>query len=296
MTSTSDGTDATFRYDPKHVETPCGRLAIFDEGEGEVVVLVHGLVGSFMHFQHVAPELVRTHRVIGIDMPGCGGSERCAHTYSVNTYAHALLDALTALGVERATLVGHSAGGQVVARAAAMAPHRVSRLVMLNPSGLQGYPRVLRYASRVLLHPRLVAALLGATAHRIIDFIFHQKNEYTAQFAREQTAATGEVDTLLLEMGKVFRDIGPDLLAPGIIDNAHALRMPMLVIWGDRDRLAPLKRVRRAVGKLPGAKLHVIERCGHMPMIESPGETLSVILPFLLAAVAEASPAAVGGR
>jgi pimeloyl-ACP methyl ester carboxylesterase len=282
MGRSKDEAGSTFPYATRHLDTPYGRVAVMDEGgRGEVVILVHGLVGDFTHFEHVIPRLVPSARVIGIDMPGCGASDSPKRgPHSIDCYARTVLHVMSMLDIDRATLVGHSAGGQVCATAASMAPRRVARLVLLNPSGLRGYPRPIRLVTRLALHPRLVAALLGATAHRILDFIFHQKNEFTEHFARSQVGREPRKD-LLHNMGRVFRDLVPELMSAAVVELADDLVMPVLVIWGDRDRLVPLAMVRDVVTKIRTARLEVIERCGHMPMIEYPEETARLILRFL---------------
>jgi pimeloyl-ACP methyl ester carboxylesterase len=287
MMESGPATSGYFPYPTRLLDTPYGRMSVFDEGHGEAIVLVHGLVGNFTHYKYIAPALVERFRVIGVDLPGCGGSERAVDRYTVGRCAYALLSAMTQLGVDRATLVGHSAGGQVVARAAATDPRRADRVVLLNPSGLSSYPLPLRLAARYVLHPRLVARLLGASVERILNFVFHRKNSFTTQFLRDQMSYADHALTpreqMLLDMGKVFRDLGPELLEASVVRHAEHLTMPVLVVWGDRDRLVPVGRVRAAVAGIPGARLHIIEDCGHIPMVETPDETLDAILPFLRA-------------
>ncbi|MCC6645632.1 MAG: alpha/beta fold hydrolase [Polyangiaceae bacterium] len=278
--ATLDPPGARFRYEPRSHDAPSGRVAYFDEGEGEALVFVHGLVGSFTHFQYILPALAGRYRLIGVDMPGCGESGHADAHQTIDTYASAVLSLLDARGVRRATLIGHSAGGLVVSRVAELSRDRVARLVMMNPAGLRGYVRPLRVAARVVLQPPVVAVLLGVFVERILDHVFCARNDYTRHFAAEQTGRYPK-HKLLYGMGRVFHDIVPDLMRPGVLDARHALEMPVLVIWGDTDRLVPLKKVKAAVGRLPRAELQVIHACGHMPMIEAPEETLRLLGDFL---------------
>jgi pimeloyl-ACP methyl ester carboxylesterase len=274
---TTTTTMRTFPYATRFIDTPHGRIACFDEGEGPPVVLVHGLGGDFTHFEYVAPAL-REFRLIGMDMPGCGESCKPATRHTIERYAQATLDALTALGIERATLIGHSAGGLVCTQAALLAPDRVDRLILINSAGLRGYSFPERLVARALFRPWILRILLRANAHRILGRAFGERNEHTRKFAKD---VIGNPRATLPDLCKVFADLIPDLLMPTVAQNGHRLTMPTYIIWGARDRLVPLATVERAAGKVPRARLEVLASCGHMPMIERPAETAALLLSFL---------------
>lgn len=272
-------------FETRHAETDLGRIAYFDEGSGDALVFVHGLVGTRQHFLHVAPAFAATRRVIGLDLPGCGHSVKPRARVSIRMYADTVLSVLRGLSVERATLVGHSAGGQVVATAALIAPERVERLVLINSAGLRRYPFVVRMTGRALMRPWLVSRVLGPSAGWILRQVFHQKkNKYVEQFVEESTDARRDPAlrrAALVDMGKVFHDLAPDLLTPTVRLNAGRLAMPTLIVWGDRDRLVPLEAVGGIARSFPRARLEVIRDCGHMPMIEEPRATIDLMRAFL---------------
>jgi pimeloyl-ACP methyl ester carboxylesterase len=272
-------------FETRFAHTRLGRVAYFDEGVGPPLVLVHGLVGTRGHFAHVAPAFVETHRVIGVDMPGCGGSDKPATRLSIQGYAETLLELLGALGIERATLAGHSAGGLVVATAALLAPHRVERLALINSAGMRSYPLASRLLGRALMRPWLVARLLGLSSNWILGQIFHQKkNQFVDQFVEESRSGGRDPAVrrqILGEMGKVFHDLAPDLLTATVMLSAPKLDMPTLIIWGDRDRLVPLATVEGIAARFPDARLEVIRDCGHMPMIEEPQRTIDIMRAFV---------------
>lgn len=272
----------SFPHATRFARTPHGALAYFDAGQasyGEPLVFVHGLGGDFTHFEHLARDLARDHRVIGVDMPGCGGSCKPSRRHTIRGYAEALLALLDHLGLPRATLVGHSAGAQVCAAAAALAPARAARLVLINASGLRGYPAPMRWAARALFREVLLEPVLLRSADWILANVFARDNAHTRKFHREATGRPRY--PLLPEMSKVFHDLVPDLMTPTVVRSADRLAMPTLVVWGRQDRLVPLATVERATRALPDARLVVIDRCGHMPIIEAPEETLAAIRSFL---------------
>jgi pimeloyl-ACP methyl ester carboxylesterase len=280
-------------FETRYAETRLGRVAYFDEGEGEPVVFVHGLVGTRTHFAHVAPAFAETHRVIGVDMPGCGHSHKPTSRLSIRAYADTLFELLSGLGIERSTLVGHSAGGLVVATAAMQQPHRVDRLALINSAGMRAYPLPSRLVGRAIMRPWLVSFMLGVSASWILERIFHQKkNRFVDQFVEEATRTGRDPEVrrqTLREMGKVFHDLAPDLLTATVLQGAAELHMPTLIIWGDRDRLVPLATVEGVAARFRNARLEVIRDCGHMPMIEEPIRTIEVMRDFLGGIIQEKS-------
>lgn len=106
-----------------------------DDGEGPVVILVHGIASSSVTFQGLVPRLVGTHRVIALDILGFGESPSPAHaTYSIDEHARSLWATIRSLRLEAPfTLVGHSLGALIVSRYAAEHPESAARLVLVSP-------------------------------------------------------------------------------------------------------------------------------------------------------------------
>lgn len=269
---TGDGRSPTFPFPTKFVQGPLGELAYFDHGHGDAMVFVHGLGGDFTHFENVANSFSRTHRVIGVDMPGCGLSSKPTTKLSIRAHAESLIALLDALHIDRATLVGHSAGGLVCAQASLLAPSRVEHLVLINAAGLRSYPKALRWIAPYVLSPSLLNALLEPSANWILSQVFCKRNRHTEKFAAD--ALNRPTQPALRHMSKVFHDLSQDLMLPTIRDGAPVLAMPVLMIWGDKDRLVPLNTVESVAAQFPNATLRVIRDCGHMPPIEDPEETV----------------------
>ena len=268
-----------FPYATKHVETASGRIACFDEGRGPAIVFVHGLGGDYTHFEHIAPAFADRYRVIGVDMPGCGDSCKPSRRLSVRHYATVLLDLLTTLGIEDATLVGHSAGGLVCATAALMAPDRIDHLVLINSAGFRHYSLPMRIAAKIVMRRPVIDLLLIASAYQILKYVFHDHNDFTRKFAEDNIHRPR--DARLRDIAKVMQDLIPDLMHATLVEHAHKLGIPTLLIWGKQDRLAPIGNVRRAAAQLRWGRLEVLDGCGHMPIIEKPRETIALLLSFL---------------
>jgi pimeloyl-ACP methyl ester carboxylesterase len=265
------------------------RTAFCDAGRGPAVVFIHGLAGDVTHWVYVAPHFVERHRVIGVDLPASGESERPRGPLSVRMFAKQVHGLLDVLGVERAAIVGHSLGGMVAAELALLHPERVSQLVLINPAGFQKLPYVLRAAGHAFLRPALVGGLFPYIWKRILDVVFCEQNDTTRAFIRsvEQTYRVEDIHEIAATIAGLRRDfLDHDYLA--VLDR---IRQPTLLLWGAEDLLTPAKALRATAARMPNVTAHEIPRCGHMPLIERPEETtrrieshLAADLPSALAA------------
>ena len=273
----------TFPYPGRQALLPSARVSFFDAGRGpDAMVFIHGLGGDFSHFEHIAPAFAADHRIIGIDMPGCGASGPLSGRHSIERYADVVQELLTYLRVPRATLVGHSAGGQVVATVAARDTGIVNRLVLINTAGLRSYNRATRSFARALFRPTLLNAVLPPASTHILANVFHTRNRYTAKFVVDSTQRPHH--PLLRNMARVFHDLMPDLLDATVVRHAPTLDLPVLLLWGGRDRLVPIESVEHAARLFPRARLEVRHDCGHMPIIEHPEWTVARIREFIASA------------
>lgn len=273
----------SFPYAVRHARTHAGQIAFFDEGQGPPVVLVHGLGGDCTHFEHLAPLLADRFRLVGLDLPGSGLSPR-PRGRLLHEQARAVLALLDHLRIERAALVGHSAGGLVCTRAAVAEPGRVERLVLMSSAGFRGYPTWMRWLARASLRPPLLRTILPFGAVPLLDLVFHGRNEFTRKFVRD---SVDQHRDHLPNMAETFHRLLPDLMVAGVVAAAERLLAPVMVIWGESDRLVPPRGVRRVLAAQPSWRLEMLAECGHMPHIERPHETAAALLDFLDARVAE---------
>src|ERR1700741_2859292 len=105
-------------------------------GEGPPVVLIHGMVNSSRHWEQVALRLAERHQVIAPDLIGHGDSAAVRGDYSLGAHAASIRDLLSVLGIDRATIVGHSLGGGVAMQFFYQFPQRTERLVLVSSGGL----------------------------------------------------------------------------------------------------------------------------------------------------------------
>ncbi len=237
---------------------------LFDEGSGPPVVLVHGLPGSAYEWSPLPEALVNSgYRVVRYDRVGYGHSDRRSadadHTFAVN--ADELLGLVDALGLERPTVVGWSYGGGIAQRAAALAPDRIGRLVLLASVGPLHPWAEPGHAARLFLSGPLVRIAFATrwarpaiARHLSLVFAPHPVPERWPDHVYALLAMPGAAHTWAMELAH-YR---PELLI------AERVRVPTLVVHGERDRLVPQTVAEDLATRIPGARLVLIASGGHM--------------------------------
>src|SRR5262245_34907734 len=130
------------------------RVCHVDLGRGEPVLLIHGLGGSIESWAHNIEELARNFRIIAVDLPGFGLSDKPRMIYTIRLYREFITQFLKHMRLDRVSIVGSSLGGQVAAEVAINHPSIVKKLVLISPAGalprsFKGSPALRRYVKVV---------------------------------------------------------------------------------------------------------------------------------------------------
>jgi pimeloyl-ACP methyl ester carboxylesterase len=126
-----------------------------------------------------------------------------------------------------------------------------------------------------------VATALQRNARRLLEKrVFEERNDKVERFIEQ--SVTRPDSRFVKDLARVMWSLRKELTGYHLFDEVHRLTMPTLVIYGGRDRLLPTKSVPTWAGKLPAGELEVIERCGHMPIIEKPEQVVARMKTFLL--------------
>ena len=256
-------------------------VAIDEAGEGQPLVLLHGLATSSVIWAAVVGELSRTRRVVTVDLPGFGRSEPVGADFELERVASRIAHGLAGHGVTGPyAVVGHSLGGVVAAALAATRPRSVDRLVLVAPAGLAPLPpiaaRLLAAAADPLLAARRrLAPLVELPAGRraLLAFAAADGAQIAPSQARMMVRASAEA-----------RRTGAALTTAGATD-LHALldrvRAPIGVIWGDSDRTIPSAYAQVLGRARPDAPVEIIPGAGHVVMAERPTEFAAALLRLL---------------
>ena len=264
------------------------RRSYLRAGSGPPLLLLHGIGDSSETWREVIPLLARDHTVIAPDMLGNGRSDNPRADYSVAAFANGVRDLLGVLGIERATIVGHSLGGGVAMQFTYQYPHVCERLVLVSTGGLgREVTPVLRavtlpnadLAMALLRTPGArIGARIGAEVMRRTGTSFgHDAADFlrVVESVRDATSRSALVRTVRSVVdwrGQVIT----------MLDRAYLARaVPTLILWGGRDTVIPVAHAEVARAALPGSRLEVFEGAGHFPHRSDPERFVAVLRDFL---------------
>ena len=259
-------------------------------GIDTAVVLLHGFGASTFSWREVAAPLADRLPVVAFDRPAFGLTERPLEwsgpdPYAPETQADLTIAVMDALGIERAVLVGHSAGGTVAALVAAEYPERVAAVVLEDPAVFAGGPPrfltpLFRTAQLRRIGPLIARRLGGTSGDDFIRSAWHDPSRITSDvyegYRRPLRAADWDAALWLLTVAERPADV------PGIVATIGA---PTLFMTGDDDRIVPPEDTRRAAALVRGAEVVTIAECGHIPHEEQPAAFLEAVEEFVDAAL-----------
>ncbi|MGE5407775.1 MAG: alpha/beta fold hydrolase [Syntrophothermus sp.] len=280
LAATSDlADDSRLRFDA--IATRRGRISTVSAGEGDPVVCIHGLGATKASFLPTVSALADRHRVIALDLPGFGDSEKpLMAAYDAPYFAECVTSLLDELGIERAHLVGNSMGGRVAIELALLKPDRIERVALLTPA--LAWLRDRRW--RWLLQAPLPLLGLVQPAPRVItepivrNLVPGGKDGWSAagvdEFLRSFLSPRGRV-AFYEAARNVYLDEPHG--EHGFWPRLAGLSREALFVWGRRDQLVPIGFMKHVERVLPAAR-HLELDCGHVPQLEAPEQTHAAIL------------------
>lgn len=278
----------------KYVTVGDARIRYDESGDEEAppVLLLHGIGRSLEDWSLQHPLLARDHRVISVDLPGFGFSQRMAQTTTLAGLARGVWATMDAIGETRPVhLMGNSLGGAVSMQMVVEEPARVTTLTLVNSAG---FGKEVTFALRMLAIPGMGKPLLGRidtrTAPQVERALFASKTLVTPErvamaikLARQPDFADVYLE-IARELGG-FWGVAPHWRAE-LLPRVADLAKPTLLIWGDRDRILPVTHLNAARSAFPHAQWHLFRHTGHMPQIERPGQFAHLVRPLLAQVVA----------
>jgi pimeloyl-ACP methyl ester carboxylesterase len=276
-----------------------GPVHLAEWGSGPArIVLVHGLGGSHLNWMRVAPQLTRYGRVLALDLPGFGLTPVNGRLATVPAYAALLDRVIERTCTEPVVLVGNSMGGLIALKEASLHPAPVAGLVLVDavlPSPWsRRRPALVSLAFAAYLLPALGRRLLRHARDRLsVEDLVEGALRLCAE--RPETIPADVVDAhIQLERlrGRLREEDTAYVLAAHSIIRAlvhrvglrrlvRRVRVPTLVIHGERDRLVRVGAARQAQRHHPDWELQVLDGVGHIPMLEAPQQFLAIVDDWL---------------
>ncbi|SNY66351.1 alpha/beta fold hydrolase [Paractinoplanes atraurantiacus] len=271
-----------------YVEVHGSRIRYHATGpaDGPAVVLLHGIGRSLEDWlpQH---DRLTEHRVISLDMPGFGLSQRLPARTTLTCLAEGVWATLDALGVtDPVHLMGNSLGGAVAMQMLVDDPARVTTLTLVNSAG---FGKEVTFALRMLAIPFLGRPLLGRIDPRVAKRVERSLFADRALVTQERIAMAVRIGrqpdfaAVYLEIARAlggFRGIAPRWRAE-LLNRVVRNPRPTLILWGDRDLILPSVHLSAARAALPHAQSHLFPDTGHMPQLERPDEFARLVKPLL---------------
>lgn len=279
------------------------RLHCYEAGGGPAtpLVLIHGLGDEADSWRHVLPHLARKRRVIALDLPGFGRSDKPRRAYTTAFFARTLVELLAELGIERAMLAGSSMGAMVAQRLALARPDLVERLVLIDGA----LPIVPIRPQGMLL--RFLTPGLGELTYNSLRRSQDQAYESLRPYYFDLDGLSDEDRDFLRRRvwARVWNDGQRDAFLSALrwlaidstsrVDSWRArlatMTTPTLLVWGDSDQIQPAALGEAMADLLPAARLTLLAGCGHLPQQERPAALIAALISF-----AESAPDRPGGR
>lgn len=268
------------------------RRAFRLQGSGPALLLLHGLGCDSSTWLPVMPELAKHFTVIAPDLLGHGESDKPDADYSLGGYANGMRDLLTVLGVDRATVIGHSFGGGVAMQFAYQFPERTERVILASTGGLG---REVSPLIRMLTVPG-VGHLVGVAAWRPWRPLIAGSMRGLSKLPLPLTRDLEEVARIYESMADASTRVAVQRVTRHVLDwrgqfvtmtdrSYLARLMPVMVVWGRDDMVIPARHAESAPTQVQD--VHVLEDSGHFPHKDHPEVFVQLVLDF----VAEHDPA-----
>ncbi|MFC1528003.1 alpha/beta fold hydrolase [Candidatus Neomarinimicrobiota bacterium] len=281
--------DLDYGNDVKYSKVRNINVAYIDEGSGsQTILLIHGLGTYAKGWIKNIDALSEQYRVIAVDLPGYGKSDKGHYKYTMDFYATVLTELMDNLGINETIVAGHSMGGQIAMTMALNFPERVHKLVLISPAGFERFED----GEGDWLINVMTPDLVKDTPIRAIDtnlrYNFYETPE-DAEFLiteRIQLRGSSDFDRYCYAVSKNVQA----MIDGYVYDKLDQITQPTLILWGENDQLIPNRFLHAGwteniakIGaeEIPNNKTVLFPKCGHFVQFEKPEETNQSILEFI---------------
>ena len=262
------------------------RIRFIEKGEGPPLILLHGMGGSLEWWEYNLDALSQKCRVIAFDFPGFGYSSLPDSRFRLDSVPDFMASLLNAFQLTRASLIGNSMGGLFALVTAAKMPDRIEKLILVNNAGFG---------------PKLSFLLRLGTVFPLGELALSIRNHHTARFFLSRLFNDPKKIPYHL-IPKVLDIYNPSqmrkfclrLLRSGVnikglkekiwiqvLESAASLSQKTLIVWGADDKVVPVDQAQVGKELIKSSRLHVFEKCGHLPQVERAEEFNRLVCEFL---------------
>jgi pimeloyl-ACP methyl ester carboxylesterase len=280
--------DIQYGYSVK-MTTSSPAIAYIDAGSGDkTLVLVHGLASNAGFWREVIPQLEKEYRLIVVDLPGYGKSQKGELPIGIQYYADVIAGLIDELHLQNVSYVGHSMGGQIGITLSLSHPTKIENLILAAPAGIERFDRGAgNWLSSVITHEGVVKTT-EENIRRNLSGNFYRWNERHEWMVEERVRMAKAYD--IYDFAHAVDKSVDAMLNEPTTDRLGDIKHRTLIIYGKNDNLIPNPYLNP--GKtgdvmkmghelIPKSTLVEIDRCGHMLILEKPKEFSDAIRAFL---------------
>ena len=252
-----------------------------DPADSIPIILIHGTASSLHTFDAWADSLKKIHRVVRMDLPAFGLTGPFPdRNYSMAHYTAFLKGFLSALKIKQCVLAGNSLGGEIAWNFTLEQPTMVTKLILIDAAGYPLHSKSVPIAFQMARMP-IVRNLFTYVTPRFmvkssVENVYFDRSKVTE-------ALIDRYYELTLRKGnrQAFVDRLNSSADTSAIKNIRNIQQPTLILWGANDLLIPVDNAYKFDADLPNDTLVILDNSGHVPMEESPLESLKPVLDFL---------------
>ena len=240
------------------------RIHYHEQGEGEVVIFLHGAgtgASGYSNFKGNYPQFVAAgFRNLVVDLPGFGRSDKPEEVnYDLEFFVNTLSGFLKAVGVKRATLLGNSLGGAIALGLALAEPERVEKLILMAPGGVEERETYFKMIGIQRMVELYNAGPLGIEQmRRIMSLQLFDSSQLDDNLLAERVAVALHQP----------RNLFSTMLVPNMTERLEELQAPILGFWGTNDNFNPATGALKVLNHAPNARFIMLNQCGHWVQVE----------------------------
>ncbi len=258
------------------------KLHYTTKGEGEDLLLLHGLGSSGITFNKILPSLSKRFRVFVPDLKGFGKSPKPRDgNYSIYDQYLVVKNFIIKHNIKHPIIIGHSMGGGVALLLALDTQIAPKKLILIDVAAYkQRLPKLLRYANIPIFG--MVGFYLLPSSYEVMDgyrYAFYDNSKIPKDIVKELANNLSSQNAKYAFLTS-NRELIPDDIDK-ISKRYKEIDIPTLIIWGDNDIVIKKSKAYKLHKDIPNSKLHIIKRCGHIPQEEKPKELLKILNDFL---------------
>lgn len=265
------------------------KISYIDQGSGEqTIILVHGLASNAGFWRYNIPELSKKFRVIAVDLPGYGKSQKGDYNYSMSFYADEIKKLIEELKLKNVVYVGHSMGGQIGIKLAIKYPSLLNKLILASPAGFEEFQQGEGDWLRSVMTMKGVKSTTEEGIRRNLAMNFYSWDDKWEWMVEERVRMRKAAD--FDEFAYTVVRCVNGMLDEPTFDKLSLIKTPTLVIYGKYDGLIPNPYLNpghtsdvfeNGAKNMLNVELIEIDNAGHMIQFEKPDEFNQAVLDFL---------------